>query len=167
MIEMEVLSPSEFRWGSWKLEADDVLLLEHESGYLVRLDEMTTSAQVLDWIMQVAGKSWSAGGAIDGLLAAIDDIVDPQATLCSGGFEQSSSGGPLTGEAIRRTLAARVFDRGCLHPIDGPGGGVTLGPPTRDTCEKAVAILRNPKWGEVTEVDEAMAESFLASADES
>ena len=59
--------------------------------YEIDLERCRTSAQVLDWIMQVASKIWATDAVIAGLVRALNDVLDPQATLCSFGQER----GPL------------------------------------------------------------------------
>ena len=59
--------------------------------YEVDLEDCTTSAQALDWIMQVASKTWATDAVIAGLVRAIRDVLNPQSTLCSFGKER----GPL------------------------------------------------------------------------
>lgn len=85
-------------WGPWRLyppalalvligtaQRDDGTTVEFER-YGVDLDRCLTSAEVLDWICQVAGKLYTDSDAvIAGLVRALDDILEPQATLCSFG----------------------------------------------------------------------------------
>jgi hypothetical protein len=66
----------------------DVLVLRTgriEGGYEVDLEQCLDSAQVLDWIFQAAGKTWGDDRTITGLVNALDDVLDPQAALCSWG----------------------------------------------------------------------------------
>lgn len=70
--------------------------------YEVDLYRCTSSAEVLDWIIQIAGKEWASaehGGddsehnpdgwtddaILAGLVRALDDVLHPQAHLCSFG----------------------------------------------------------------------------------
>jgi hypothetical protein len=52
------------------------------------VERFTSSAAVLDAIMQVAGKSWADDARLAGLVHALDDILHPQANLCSGGGDK-------------------------------------------------------------------------------
>lgn len=69
--------------------------------YEVDLDECGTSAAVLDWIVQVAGKIWATDEVVAGLVRKLDEVLDLQATLCSGGVEQ----GPIDAELTMRRVA--------------------------------------------------------------
>ena len=53
---------------------------------------MNTSAQMLDWIMQVAGKQWVTNEILGDLVHALNDIFKPQSNLCSHGWGKVSNG---------------------------------------------------------------------------
>ncbi len=90
-------------WGPWRLDPEvRVLYPVWPYRYEVDLDDCTTSAEVLDWIIQVAEKGWASaehGGndpdhnpdgwtddaVLAGLVRALDDVLHPQAFLCSSG----------------------------------------------------------------------------------
>lgn len=75
-------------WGPWKLDPSARVLYVDDPcpyRYEVHLDRCTTSAEVLDWICQVAGKTWANDATLAGLVRALDDVLAPQANLCSGG----------------------------------------------------------------------------------
>jgi hypothetical protein len=63
-------------------------VLEFE-GYEVALDDCTDSAQTLDWIAQVAGKSWATNGVLAGAVRALDAVLDVQGNLCGGGISRT------------------------------------------------------------------------------
>ena len=77
------------RWGYWELDTTELTLTfdpsDHGREYWIRLDTINTSAQMLDWIFQLSGKTWMTPKDRADLLDAFEDILDPQATLCSGG----------------------------------------------------------------------------------
>lgn len=71
-------------WGGWTLDvASQTLRLDDR--YEVYLGECDTSAEVLDWICQVAKKRWATDRILAGLVRALDDVLEPQANLCSWG----------------------------------------------------------------------------------
>ena len=74
------------KWGRWQL-VDDLLVYDRGI-YEVPLAECTTSAQVLDWIIQLHGKAWLTAQDLRDFIRAINAIIDPQATICSGGYER-------------------------------------------------------------------------------
>ena len=73
-------------WGGWRLYDDH---LEYGGrGYSFNLSNVTSSAAVLDKIMQIAGKTWATDECLAGLVRALDDIFHPQALLCSCGGDK-------------------------------------------------------------------------------
>lgn len=77
------------RWGSWRLVPGN-LTLENDNTYYVDLEDMRTSAEILDWIFQVRDKPWATPEVMADLLRALRDILDPQATLCSFGSSKTA-----------------------------------------------------------------------------
>ena len=67
--------------------------------YPVDIERFTSSAQVLDTIMQVAGKTWATNDCVAGLVNALDYLLQPQGTLCSGGSNKT-----LTVAQIRKAV---------------------------------------------------------------
>lgn len=80
-------------WGPWRLDVDGVYpALEHaREDYPVNLTNCNTSAEVLDWIVQVAGKGWADDATLAGLVRAFRDVLHPQANLCSMGQAKTLS----------------------------------------------------------------------------
>lgn len=75
-------------WGPWNLDCKTYVLWTDTGGYRyeVDLEACTTSAKVLDRICQIAGKQWGGQAhVLAGLVTALDDILSPQAHLCSNG----------------------------------------------------------------------------------
>lgn len=94
-------APEKDGFGGWFLDREALcLVLRDEQGrelYDVDLERCRTSAAVLDWICQVAGKTWADDRILSGLVRALDHYLHPQECLCSGGIE----GGPIN---VRRML---------------------------------------------------------------
>ena len=93
-------------YGPWKFNSKN-LTLTHENGYEIDVESWTTSAEVLDWIFQIHSKTWNNADTMQGLILAIEEIIDPQANLCSFGTEQ----GPIvvskvSKAAIRHNLVS-------------------------------------------------------------
>lgn len=82
-------------WGPWVLNVS-TFTLDHDD-YQVDLEQCTTSAEVLDWIAQVAEKPLATNEVIAGLVRAINDVLAPQQHLCSGGKHLT-----LTGKQMRQ-----------------------------------------------------------------
>lgn len=103
-------TPMHFRrdggWGPWKLDqAVFVLFISEPYRYEVDLERCTSSAKVLDYICQVARKTWCNTEMIGGLVSALDDVLTPQANLCSFGRSKR-----LSCEKIKR-MVLDVADR--------------------------------------------------------
>lgn len=77
------------RWGNWQFGSEG-LTLDYADGhedhwYEVPLRHITSSAIMLDWICQVSGKAWISRKDVGDLVAAFEDLLEPQVTLCSCG----------------------------------------------------------------------------------
>lgn len=81
--------PRETWWGGWTLQKSNYTLQLHDMHgnwrYEIDLERCLSSAQVLDWIMQVSMKQWATPQVVAGLVRALDEVLYPQANLCSGG----------------------------------------------------------------------------------
>jgi hypothetical protein len=55
--------------------------------YQVDLDRCNTSAEVLDWIIQVSKKTWATREVIADLVLMLDRCLDLQANICSMGVD--------------------------------------------------------------------------------
>lgn len=89
--EDEFAKRIEHGWGDppvWRFERQTMTLTYTPYGYDIDLDKITTSAALLDCVYQVAvGKDWPAEHRTS-FLDALNDLFDPQATLCSWGTDQ-------------------------------------------------------------------------------
>lgn len=78
-------------WGNWQYKPNTHCLVINKIkdrvlwNYDIDLDECTNSAKLLDWIFQIANKTWIEGEDISNLILALDDIFDVQAHYCSCG----------------------------------------------------------------------------------
>lgn len=72
-------------WGGWVLDADNTFLEFPAYNYFFDLCALTSSARMLDTIIQVSKKTWATDKCLAGLVRALDDLMGPQATLCSCG----------------------------------------------------------------------------------
>ena len=78
------------RWGAWELDAKRLALVHAPDGYEVDLEDINSSAAMLDWIFQI--ERWATPQELADLLQALRDIFHPQATLCSGGADKRIDG---------------------------------------------------------------------------
>jgi len=81
-------------WGPWSLVRSNYTLIHHN--YEIDLETCTSSAEVLDWIAQIAGKRWADDSTIAHLVRALDDLLYLQSNLCPCGADKR-----LTSKQIR------------------------------------------------------------------
>lgn len=80
-------------WGPWRLRRESFVLEFYEPGrsgssYEVPLDNAASCAGLLDTIVQVFEKTWSTPEVMTWFLAAINDLIHPQSSLCSMGVDR-------------------------------------------------------------------------------
>jgi hypothetical protein len=85
----------------WVLDQERLVLDLYRDGrhnYEVDLETCTTAAHVLDWIMQVAGKSERvvSDEHLGQLVRQLDRVLAPQETLCSFGVDR----GPIDPKVV-------------------------------------------------------------------
>jgi hypothetical protein len=81
--------PTQTTWGPWTLNRERLeleLIVDGWPLYEVDLERCPTAAAVLDWIAQVQGKGWATPALVGHLIAALCDLLEPQARLCSWGM---------------------------------------------------------------------------------
>ena len=82
-------SPRE--WGDWYFEPDRLELFLDRGGcveYSIDLEMCMTSGEILNQLVEVAGKDWTSPADVSGLLAALNDLLQLQKNLCPGGTEE-------------------------------------------------------------------------------
>ena len=90
-------------WGSWSFKPESLVLVceaAEAKGYEVDLERCTTSAEMLDWLCQVAEKDWATAELVGNLVLALNDLLRPNASVCSMGVE----GEPI--EDVRKAIKA-------------------------------------------------------------
>ena len=91
-------------WGRWRLNADaDLLIIEMTKAfnYEIELNDIKSSAGILDMIFQLNDKTWASDSDIRDLVNAMVDIFGRGA--CSGGFDDDEA---LKDKLRRRQQAA-------------------------------------------------------------
>jgi hypothetical protein len=104
-IPLDQLAPEEpaVRWGDWVFDPKLLTLAHVAGGYEIDLEEVHSSAAILDWIFQLQHKAWADARTMHDLLRAIDAVLCPQANYCSREQDLRVDGGQLA-----REYAARV-----------------------------------------------------------
>lgn len=107
LCEMPARPHDPATWGPWRLDPATLVVYPVKPyRYEVDLERLTTSAEVLDAIAQVAGKGWPGGSAVvTGFVHALDDVLHLQHNLCSSGRSKR-----LTRARIRELVAQAVAD---------------------------------------------------------
>jgi hypothetical protein len=84
----QALQPLEdgHKWGEWRLHGR--LLVHDDPYYDIPLDEIETSGQMLDWVIQLSQKNWLSKEQVGYLVEAFDEIFHPQRNLCGFGAEE-------------------------------------------------------------------------------
>lgn len=75
-------------WGGWEYNAKVRVLTYLPEDYEIDLEECTDSAETMDRIFQIAGKGWGTPQVLGDLVQAIQDLLRPQANLCSFGVDK-------------------------------------------------------------------------------
>jgi len=91
------------RWGKWVFDAKHLTLKHSTEEYEIDLENIHSSAAILDWIFQIQGKAWADATTMYDLLRAFDDILAPQANYCSDEQNIRTDGGKLAREFAKRS----------------------------------------------------------------
>jgi|SRR6516164_8959626 hypothetical protein len=85
------------RWGGWRRVGHGLGYPRppNKAMYVVDLERFTASSVMLDFIMQVAKKTWATDECLAGLVRALNEIIEPQAHLCSGWTDKRLTPGQL------------------------------------------------------------------------
>lgn len=94
------LAPYHWRWNPKHLSLD---YCREGIEYYVPVTDLRTSADTLDWIMQLCEKVWLPREDLGAFVYAVNELVRPQMTLCSGGHEH----GPID---VARQIPAGYLD---------------------------------------------------------
>ena len=110
------------QWGPWKLHEEQDILYQEDKGPhtdWITLSDCTTPAEVLDIIVHFSRKFPTSKGdhAIAEMVRALDDILDPMRTLCSGGKATQLRQKELRERISRARTSGRVTR---LFGDDGP-----------------------------------------------
>ena len=92
-------------WCGWALKTETRELINAERpDYGIDMDEITTSAELLDWIMQLHERT-----NIEGLVQALDDILHIQHNYCSFGNSLTADSKATHTAVYQRTSKPVLF----------------------------------------------------------
>lgn len=93
------------KWNGWKLRKGGGLEYPAYDGgvYPIDICGCTSSAGVLDKICQVSHKIWADDACLAGLVRALDEILNSQANLCSGGQDKRMTRADIQGRIKRKS----------------------------------------------------------------
>jgi hypothetical protein len=97
----------ETQWGQWVLTCGGTALRHKTARYEINLESCRDSASVLDWIAQVAGKSWASAEDLGDLVLALDSIFHLQSKFCGFGKDHGIDPRPLLRARQRRVRNGR------------------------------------------------------------
>ena len=89
------------RFGNWEFDRERLTLaypVTRNYQYEIDLEEMTCSAEILDWIFQIRGKTWATPQVMHDLLKAIQILIHPQQNVCSWGKDRRVNAAEIISE---------------------------------------------------------------------
>jgi hypothetical protein len=114
---MENRAANRRKWGDWQLDEDDFTLVLQSGGrhFEIRLEDISNSAKMLEWELQLRTKEWVTIDIIADLVSAFLDLLGSQTTRYGQGFKATVdtrgsvrlSSPPTRRDAVRRTVQNR------------------------------------------------------------
>ena len=92
---------------TWSFDEDRRVLLLSRESYEVPLENLVTSARVLDSIVHVAENIWATPDVVAGFVSALDELFHLEENLCGGGAEK----GPIDAKATLAHVAEERLER--------------------------------------------------------
>lgn len=71
----------------WEIDDNTMTLdlIDKDHEYYVEISRCNSSAEILDWIIQVSKKTWVTDNILASLVRRLDHYIDLQANVCSYG----------------------------------------------------------------------------------
>jgi len=104
---------------NWTLRLNE-LTLEHTNGYYIDLDRCQNAEQMLDWILQVAGKTWCDAESLAELVRKLGLYLGGQDELCRGAIQRVIGNPDAHRNAIRHRLVFDEMIELITAEMDGP-----------------------------------------------
>lgn len=114
LVELQKAHRWPQQWGPWRF-ADNLVLI-NDDGYDIDLEQINSSAKMLDWMFQISHKARKDIYCVESLIEAFDDIFAPQHNCCSGGNDKKFSGTDLAKAYQKKLKAQHQKTRSYLKP---------------------------------------------------
>jgi len=98
------------RWGDWVYHKGHMTLTNLKYDYEIDLEEVRSSAGILDWIYQIFDKGWGDPLAVYDLLEALGDLLGPQRNYCSGAILGGCGRSYRARQAINHFLTQETYE---------------------------------------------------------
>lgn len=85
MLEIKKMLTNGFTIGVWEYRPKQMSIFHHEFSYWISVERLTNSAEILDWLAQIRGKTWADSKAIGDLLEMINTLIPLQQYVCGNG----------------------------------------------------------------------------------
>jgi hypothetical protein len=72
----------------WEFDPDVIVIRHRIEGYEIDLATCVNSAEVLDWIAQLDGKTWVSSTDLGNLVRLMKDLLQCQPNFCGGGIDR-------------------------------------------------------------------------------
>ena len=107
--EREEMIPGFFTmdFGPWTFDPEDLSINHGGHDYSISFERITSSACILDWVMQVHGKEWADPVDVYALLVAFRRILHPQGNYCSFEQDKRASGKELAEAYAKKAIEHR------------------------------------------------------------
>ncbi|OGM08254.1 hypothetical protein A2Z67_00955 [Candidatus Woesebacteria bacterium RBG_13_36_22] len=92
--DLDMFKPkAKTRWGGWVYSPLFLTLTYYPTIYEIDLEEINSSAEMLDWIFKLWNKTWvqSKPKIISDLISAFQDLLAPQKNYCSFGNDKKAN----------------------------------------------------------------------------
>ena len=74
--------------GVWEFDPDVIVIRHRTEGYEIDLETFVNSAEILDWIAQLDGKTWVSSTDLGDLVRLMNDLLPFQPNFCGGGVDR-------------------------------------------------------------------------------
>lgn len=95
----------------WEYNAKNLTITNKKYGYEIDLESIHDSASCLDWIIQIAHKTWATPEILANLIYTLDELMDIQSNLCSCGNDKKIIAKEIIKKVKKRRNAVEEFKK--------------------------------------------------------